>query len=148
MVYYTVWMASTYHYLWMPHNGGKPLTNKANLRWDNNWGYKWDSMYADVRKFVMKNQICEISVGKVRKLKIQNHIKSVMPLQRFQINLAQLSNIGTTKKLQILILHGWSLFIIWLGKVNYRYYWYFSGFLFWFYCFSSKNLNILLNFLK
>ena len=54
-------------------------------------------MYADVREFVMKYQICEISVGKVRRGKIQNHIKSVRPLQRFQIDLVQLSNIVATK---------------------------------------------------
>ena len=58
-----------------------------------NSGYKWDSMYANVREFVMKCRICEISVGKVRKGNIQNHIKSVRPLQRLQIDLVQLSNI-------------------------------------------------------
>ena len=62
-----------------------------------NSGYKWDSIYANVREFVMKCQICEISVGKVRKGNSQNHIKSARRLQRFQIDLVQLSNIVATK---------------------------------------------------
>ena len=67
-----------------------------------NSGYKWDSMYADVREFVMKCQICEILVEKVRIGKIQNHIKSVRHLQRFQIDLVQLSNIVATKNYKFL----------------------------------------------
>ena len=67
-----------------------------------NSGYKWNNMYADVREFVMKCQICEISVGKVRKRKIQNHIQSVRLLQRFQIDLVQLSSIVATKNYKFL----------------------------------------------
>ena len=45
-------------------------------------GYKWDSMYQDVRRFVNKYHVCQISSSKIRKDTITHHIKSNKPLER------------------------------------------------------------------
>ena len=119
MAYYTVWMASTIIIYECHTKAGSHLRIKPTQDEIINSGYKWDSMYANVREFVMKCQICEISVGKVRKGNIQNHIKSVRPLQWFQIDLVQLSNIVATKNYKFLFTmvdhfskYGWARWII------------------------------------
>ena len=76
-------------------------------------------MYANERKFSLKWQICDISVWKIRKGKIRNYNKSIRPLQRFQIDLVQLSSIVASKNYNFLFSmvyhfskYGWARWII------------------------------------
>ena len=45
-------------------------------------GYKWDSMYQNIRRFVNKCHFCQISSCTIRKDTITHHIKSSKPLER------------------------------------------------------------------
>ena len=90
------WQISIMIYEWHV-KAGSDLKIQATLDQILTEGYKWDSIYGDVRNFWFKCQIWKVSSGKLRKWEIVHHIRSSNPLERCQNYLIQLARVLCTK---------------------------------------------------